>query len=386
MRAARIVRKMTPEAAPPPNCPQPAHLVEPRVAGAVRREGVAAGVAAAPPRLLLPAAGFCPDWLEAAHGAAHGPVGALGCWMVAGGVLGGGGVAGAGGRSLVAADLTPPYVRSALAGDTIAGAPHQAGRAVRQVDGAVAGIATPGFGTFGHWLLDILPRLWTLREALGREGAAMPIAVPEGLPGYGRAMLAALGVSLDRLITYDPARELLAADLLVLPSLAHDDYRFHPAANRFCDEVVARLCPARAPQSPRRIFLSRAGWGGGAAAMRRIVNGEEITAMLEALGFVTVHPERLAWPDQVALLAGARVVVGEHGSAMKNLLFAGPQTAVINLHFLNMTQSGIAGLRGQKMMYLDSDIEEVSPDGVVAYRIDPGKLLACVDAAMAVTQ
>ena len=363
--------------------PDAAHILDLPAAGSQRRVGVAAAMAPAPPPLLLPSGDFYPEWLAEAHGEMHGPVGELGCWMLPGGVLGGGGIAGARGRSLVARDLTPPYVRGLLDSDSLPDAPHRPGRTVRRVAGTVAGIATPGYDTFGHWLLDILPRLWTLRETLGREAVAMRLAMPAGLPAWGRGMLAALGVSLDRLIPYDPAQELLEAEMLVLPSLAHEEYRFHPGANRFFDTVVARLCPVRAPQSPRRIFVSRAGWAAGAAAMRRVVNGEEIAGMLEALGFVTVHPERLAWPDQVALFAGADLVVGEHGSALKNLLFAPAGTAVINLHFLNMTQSGIAALRGHRMMYLDSDIEEVSPDGVVAYRIDPGKLLACVDAAMA---
>ncbi|MCX7381477.1 MAG: glycosyltransferase 61 family protein [Alphaproteobacteria bacterium] len=362
--------------------PAPPHVLELTAGVAVRRVGVPAAEAAPPPPLLLPAADFCPAWLEHVHGEAHGPVGDLGCWMLPGGTLGGGGIAGADGRSVIARDIAPPYVRGALAADTIDDAPHRPGREVRRVRGAVVGMVTPGYDTFGHWLLDILPRLWTLRETLGPDSEAMPIAVPADLPAYGRAMLAALGVSLERLIVYDPAREILEAEMLILPSLVHDDYRFHPGANRFYDGVVARLCPVRAPQAPRRIFVSRAGWSGGAAAMRRIVNGAEIADLLDALGFVTVHPERLAWRDQVALFAGAGVVVGEHGSAMKNLLFAPSSTAVINLHFLNMTQTGIAALRGQSMMYLDGAVDDVSPDGVLAYRIDPGKLLACVDAAM----
>ncbi len=369
----------------PPDRPDAAHVVPLDASSVQRRIGVKSAVALPPPPLLLPAAGFCAAWLEQAHGAAYGRVGALGCWMLPDGLLGGRCFAGLDEGSVTAPDIMPLYLRTALAADTVEDAPHRQGRRVRRVRGTVASIGTIGYDTFGHWPLDILPRLWTLRETLGRQADTMRYAFPADLPVYARKMLTALGIPANRLETYDRETEILRVDTLVLPSMAHEDYRFHPAASRFFDAVVSRLAPAHG-ETPARIFLSRAGWSGGAAATRRIVNGAEIAELLTALGFVTVHPETMTWPEQVALFAGARVVVGEHGSAMKNLLFAPPTTAVINLHFLNMTQTGIAALRGHRMMYLDSETDEVSPDGVVGYRIDPGKLLACVDAAVMATQ
>jgi len=253
---------------------------------------------------------------------------------------------------------------------------------LRQVRGPLAVIGSLGYETFGHWLLDILPRLWVLRRALGSAADRVPLAVPDDLPAFGRTLLAAMGIGPERLVAYARGTEALQAQTLMVPSLMHEDYRFHPAARQFFDGIAAAM--PRLPGLPERILISRDGWRGGPVqAARRLLNGPELAAVLAPLGFVTVQPETLPWPEQVALFAGARVVVGEHGSAMKNLVFAGAGTAVVNMHFLNQTQSLIAALRGHRMMYLDAEIVDTSPEGVLSYRIDPGKLRACAEAAVA---
>lgn len=357
------------------------HLVAMPAAGAARLHAVDGALAPPPPPLLLPEAGFCDPGIAAMHRDSGGSVGALGCWMLPQGTVGGRFLLGHGGRSVVAPDIAPAYVRAALEADTLPDAAHRGGVALRRVKGRVAAIGSLGYETFGHWLLDILPRFWVLRRTLGSAADRLRFAVPDDMPGFGHRLLAAMGVGPDRLVAYARGSEALQADTLVVPSMMHEDYRFHPEARGFYESVVDSMPRPRG--LPERLLISRQGWQGGPVqAARLLVNGPELAAALAPLGFVTIRPETLPWPEQVALFAGARVVVGEHGSAMKNLVFAGAGTAVVNMHFLNQTQSLIAALRGHRMMYLDAEIVGTSPDGVLSYRIDPGKLLACAQAAI----
>jgi hypothetical protein len=366
-----------------------ARVIAVAAAGAARAHAAPAAAAAPPPPLLLPAAGYCDAMVAEVHRTAFGPVGALGCWMLPDGTVSGRFLPGHAGRSIIAPDLLPAYVRTALDADTLPDAPHRGGLALRRVDGPLAVIGSLGYETFGHWLLDILPRLWVLKRTLGSAAARLPFAVPDDLPGFGRRLLASQGIGPDRLVPYARGREALQAATLVLPSLMHQDYRFHPAAREVYDGIAAAAPrPPALPDRilPDRILIARDAWKGAPVqAARLLTNFPELEATLAPLGFVTIRPETLPWTDQVALFAGARVVVGEHGSAMKNLVFAGPGTAVVNMHFLNQTQSFIAGLRGHRMMYLSADDLQTSPDGVLSYRIDPGKLRRCAEAALAAT-
>ncbi|KMM17097.1 hypothetical protein SYNGFB01_06270 [Synechococcus sp. GFB01] len=60
----------------------------------------------------------------------------------------------------------------------------------------------------------------------------------------------------------------------------------------------------------------------------------------------------MSWREQIAMFSRARVVVGEHGSAMKNLLFAPAGAAAVVINFLNNTQASIAALRDQHYLYV----------------------------------
>lgn len=333
-----------------------------------------------PPPLLLDDRGICGPAIAGYHAAASGAVASLGCHRLDGAEIAGACHVMVDGAVAVAPDLTPAYWRQGLEDGTLGGEADRRDLPVRAVGHEVAVIATPGYRQYGHWLLDILPRLWTLAEA-GLAAPGLRIALPADAPGFGLALLARLGVGPDRLLRHEPAAERIAAPGVLLPSLAHTDYRLHPASAGFYDGLVARhAAPAAARRD--RLFLSRAGLGRPGGASRCLVNHDAVRSFLEACGFTTVCPERLPWPEQLALFAGARVVVGEHGSAMKNLLFTPSGAAVVNIHWLNDTQSQIAALRRHHMIYLRGEDLRRHGDGRVEYRVDIPALGRCVVAAL----
>jgi capsular polysaccharide biosynthesis protein len=58
----------------------------------------------------------------------------------------------------------------------------------------------------------------------------------------------------------------------------------------------------------------------------RMTNRDEVREVFERAGFTTVYPEDLSLEDQQVLFADARVVAGELGSGLTNMLWA-PSTA-----------------------------------------------------------
>lgn len=162
-----------------------------------------------------------------------------------------------------------------------------------------------------------------------------------------------------------------------MPTLAHGDFWFHPAAAGFYASLADRIGD-REPV-PRRVFISRAGVDSGRG--RLLADDSDLIAALEPLGFVAIRPETLPWPRQVAIFAGAEVIAGVHGSALKSTVFSRRGTGIVNIDLLNDTQSRIAGLRGHRLAYLRS---EPADDGDLR-RVDPRKLVRCAEAAIAAT-
>ncbi len=86
---------------------------------------------------------------------------------------------------------------------------------------------------------------------------------------------------------------------------------------------------------PRRFWVGRAVVGD---RDRRVGNQDAVLAGLQAHGFVVVYFEKLDPLEQIALMAGAEVMVSFHGAGFTNLLYANPAAHVIELGTL---QSGL---------------------------------------------
>ena len=79
---------------------------------------------------------------------------------------------------------------------------------------------------------------------------------------------------------------------------------------------------------PRRFWVGRE----TDAARPRLMKGEaEILDMLKMFGFEFVAFERLAPLEQIAIMANAEMMVSYHGAGFTNMLFAGPETYVVEL-------------------------------------------------------
>jgi capsular polysaccharide biosynthesis protein len=67
-----------------------------------------------------------------------------------------------------------------------------------------------------------------------------------------------------------------------------------------------------------KIFISRRNWG----ARRPISNSERLEQLAVNRGYISVSPEMYSLPAQAKMIRSARVIVGEDGSALHNLIFA----------------------------------------------------------------
>jgi capsular polysaccharide biosynthesis protein len=229
---------------------------------------------------------------------------------------------------------------------------NAAGLPVRTVPGAVAVIYGPAHETWGHWLVDFMPRLWVLRAA-GHDLAKLRFLLPPDLLAFVRPLLAAAGIRADQLETYAYWRELIRAELLLLPTGLRGGNRLAPC---FAEATAWWTAGLRGTgEAPARLFVSR----GGAPQARQLANRERIEAMAREAGFTLISPEGLSAAEQVQLFGGAEVIAGEYGSALHNSVFAGPDTLVCGLRGTSrhpsFLQAGIATALGQGHAYVFGD-------------------------------
>jgi capsular polysaccharide biosynthesis protein len=202
---------------------------------------------------------------------------------------------------------------------------------------------------YGHFLLEMLPKVTAFLE-LKELHPGLKLVVSDWAGAHVLGILRHFLREEDLCIYKHESQQVEAPDLFLLPGL-FTDRALHPAMGRFLD--LAHSKAARNRPAPPRIFISKSRWRSSHRHdYRRLDNEDEVRAWLEKRGFVTVFPEELPWAEQIALFAGAKIVVGEYGSALHNAIFSPPGTVVIGLNRINEVQDCIASYAGHRIGYV----------------------------------
>ena len=196
---------------------------------------------------------------------------------------------------------------------------------------------------------------------------------------YHRELLALTG--LDRFPVVEPGkRRAVRAERLLVPSLPNPE---EVAPRAMVDWVRHQLPPGDVSDKPRRIFVTRP----GGRNTRRLIEEPQLWPQLEQRGFVRIDPGSMSVRDQIDHFAAADVIVGIHGAALTNLVFASPGVRVLELFtstyvkhcFWAITEN----LEGATYRYLVGG-EPPKPgrelSGIQAdISLDPARILAAVD-------
>lgn len=231
---------------------------------------------------------------------------------------------------------------------------------IRHERGRLAVIAGPAHDQYGHWLIDHMPKLFVLQK-FGIDWEDLRLAIPTTLATYARAWLSMLGVNEEQLVVYDPRREAIEAEELLLPTQLRFESVASPLLRAASDMLLARLvATGQLPDQMsadllphKRIYISRSH---DPEAKRQLKNREAVERMMADIGFEAVRPEALPIIEQVGLFRQARQIVGEYGTALHNSIFSPAGTIVAALRGSHpdpgFLQSGIGRVLGQPTGYV----------------------------------
>jgi capsular polysaccharide biosynthesis protein len=171
-----------------------------------------------------------------------------------------------------------------------------------------------------HWLTDVLTRLFVVRERL----SDLPLLLPGKYETQDvvKASLSAFGVANVDFIKPD---EFVECRSLVMPSHTAPSGHFKDEAIRGVREVLLSAY-GDARDSQERIYNSR-----GRTEKRRIVNEDEVAAVIRKFGFETMFAEELSFAEQVRICSRARCIVSNHGAGLTNILFMPEGGSVLEL-------------------------------------------------------
>lgn len=199
-----------------------------------------------------------------------------------------------------------------------------------RIDGDCALITQQGDHNWGHWLVDVLPRIKVVRQLLPE----ITLVVSDAVAG-GAELLEQAGIDLRGVIRYNPRKTVLTADRIFVPSFP----RFANAFSPLAADIFPSLSSFE-KSACRKLYVTRSGTGPGST----LFNHEEIEVLFVRNGFEVVSPESLSVAAQLSLFAQASQIAGEYGSGLHNSIFSPPGIPVLCLQSEAMKQFVQAGI------------------------------------------
>ena len=230
---------------------------------------------------------------------------------------------------------------------------------------------------YGHFLLEILPKLWLL-AMLRRMGRFFPVVASTRIPDWVKSFLA-FYYSSNEIVWYDSQTQIIRAPYFITTSMLKAAYFFHPAMNIAVADLMERVGGRQPASAGTRLFLSRRRFHGG--RFSTFANESKIAGIMERAGFAVIYPEEMSIPDQISLYKNASYIACEYGSAAHNSIFAPPSARVIVFNRLNEIQSRICALRAQDLGIVEPvggfrRRDNSAPETNEPFEIDPLSLQA----------
>ena len=154
---------------------------------------------------------------------------------------------------------------------------------------------------FGHWVTDGIPLLMAASEL------APPIRNTASMSLHQNQYLSVLGMH------YAAFAAGTIRELIVLEDFGQNTYK----RNRY--EKIRKIFQGNEPASTHPgAFILR----GRSGVARILVNEDQVAQYLLSTGFKIIDPQRQSAGDMMALIRGARIVVGVEGSHLAHGLFS----------------------------------------------------------------
>lgn len=205
----------------------------------------------------------------------------------------------------------------------------------RHIRGKVLMLGLSGLENgYYHFMVELLLRWWIFRTSgLKADYYAFSSALP-----FQKEALGFLGIREPQILEAEPGM-IIQADCLLCPSLVNNfrlshlrGYELYEKIHmpRWSKEAYSFLLGKanRRTEAPDKlIYISR-----NRSARRRILNEDELLAILKRYGFETCYLEEMTFAEQMNLFASVRIVVAPHGAGLVNLVWSREGTTVLELY------------------------------------------------------
>jgi capsular polysaccharide biosynthesis protein len=197
----------------------------------------------------------------------------------------------------------------------------------RVITGLSMSLLGPWSENYFHWITQFLPKLELADRVVGLHKIDH-FLLPKGPCRFQGESLEKFGIDTAKLVLIDP-KMIVEAEHLLITSYPSENGLVSPWTAEFLrsDELFQNIGFNERRFDGPAVFLDRHPKRG----KRHIQNREEVMSMLSSMGVDTFDCGDLSFAAQVSACANARLIIGVHGAAMVNMVFAPQRTRIIEL-------------------------------------------------------
>lgn len=196
---------------------------------------------------------------------------------------------------------------------------------LRREQGQVAVLSTDSTHVYYHWIFDFVLRYAVLEKAGFSIDKVDKVVISNCDKSYQKQTLEVLGISESKLIIGKDYPHIQAEQLIV-PSYPTWGGHYRKWHLDFLRSAFAITNLSLNATDYKRVYISR-----GQAAYRRVLNEDEVIAVLSEFGFQVLRLEEYSFKDQVAIMSSVEAVVAPHGSGLTNIAFCKTGTKIIEI-------------------------------------------------------
>jgi capsular polysaccharide biosynthesis protein len=174
-----------------------------------------------------------------------------------------------------------------------------------------------------HWFTDVLSRLY---EVMPNLDPSLQLILPQGMLPWQTRSLELLGIPWEQCVSHHGKRPWRIEKLLYLSPVVMTGNHTSDSLLWVRNTLLMKLGVSVQQAGCRKLYLTRKG-----AVSRHIVNEDEYLPDLIRGGFEVVDCALLSLDEQIQLFSEAGCVVGPHGAAFTNILFAPIGTTICEI-------------------------------------------------------
>lgn len=243
-------------------------------------------------------------------------------------------------------------------------------------------LATNGHNIYGHWLVDFLPKIYLL-DYIGIDVSKIKFLMPSDVGHWAIDLMNLVGIKKENLIIYDQNEIVPLCRSLFVPTLLRMSGRTSPLflnATEFINKRIDKNIQTKSDVSNTFLYFDRE----QEFTWRKIDGHDKIIKLFNDLNFHIVRPEKLSISEQIRLVRGAKVIAGQHGSALHSTIFCQDPVFAVVLHenrrnWFAGLQAGIGEYLGHQTGYIFG--ETSSHENIFSTRFEASDIRMGVDFA-----